>query len=47
MSSEKQIAEKITAYLDHGAASLRAGTAYRLQQARARTAGQTLLHGAV
>ena len=36
MSSEKQIAEKITAYLDHGAASLRAGTAYRLQQARAR-----------
>jgi hypothetical protein len=36
MSSEKQIAEKITAYLDHGTADLRAGTAYRLQQARAR-----------
>jgi hypothetical protein len=36
MNSEKQIAEKITAYLDHGTAELRAGTAYRLQQARAR-----------
>jgi hypothetical protein len=36
MTTEKQIAEKITAYLDHGTANLRAGTAYRLQQARAR-----------
>ena len=35
MSAEKQIAQKITAYLDQGAAGLRAGTAYRLQQARA------------
>jgi len=36
MSAEKQIADKITAYLDQGAAGLRAGTAYRLQQARAK-----------
>jgi hypothetical protein len=35
MSAEKQTAQKITAYLDQGAAGLRAGTAYRLQQARA------------
>jgi hypothetical protein len=36
MTTEKQIADKITAYLDHGTAGLREGTAYRLQQARAR-----------
>ena len=35
MTPEKEIAKKITAYLDQGAADLRAGTAYRLQQARA------------
>ncbi|HEY7239069.1 MAG TPA: DUF3619 family protein [Burkholderiales bacterium] len=40
MSTEKQIAKKITAYLDHGTAQLRAGTAYRLQQARARALAQ-------
>ena len=34
MTDEKQIAEKITAYLDQGTATLRAGTTYRLQQAR-------------
>jgi hypothetical protein len=32
---EPEIAKKITAYLDHGAAELKAGTVYRLQQARA------------
>jgi hypothetical protein len=32
---DKQFADKITGYLDQGTASLRAGTAYRLQQARA------------
>lgn len=36
MNTEKQIAANITAYLDQGAANLRAGTAYRLQQARFR-----------
>jgi hypothetical protein len=36
MNTEKQTAGKITAYLNHGAAELRAGTVYRLQQARAR-----------
>jgi Protein of unknown function (DUF3619) len=40
MNAEKQIADKITAYLDHGAADIRAGTAYRLQQARARALAQ-------
>ena len=35
MSAEKQTADKITAYLNEGAAGLRAGTTYRLQQARA------------
>jgi len=35
MNAEKDFADKITGYLDHGAANLRAGTAYRLQQARA------------
>jgi hypothetical protein len=32
---EDDFARKITGYLDSGAASLKAGTAYRLQQARA------------
>ena len=32
---DDEIAKKITAYLDHGTANLKAGTAYRLQQARA------------
>lgn len=32
--NEREIAEKITAYLDQGAAGLKAGTAYRLQLAR-------------
>lgn len=40
MNAEKQIASKITAYLDQGTAGLRAGTAYRLQQARARALAQ-------
>jgi len=35
MNTEQQIADKVTAYLDQGAANLRAGTVYRLQQARA------------
>jgi hypothetical protein len=35
MTPEQEIAAKITGYLDHGTANLRAGTAYRLQQARA------------
>jgi hypothetical protein len=35
MNAEKETARKITAYLDQGAAGLRAGTVYRLQQARA------------
>ena len=35
MTAEKQIATKITAYLDQGVAGMRAGTAYRLSQARA------------
>ena len=34
MTDERQIAKKITAYLDHGAAELKSGTAYRLQVAR-------------
>ena len=33
---ESRIAHKLTAYLDRGAADLRSGTLYRLQQARAR-----------
>jgi len=32
--NEHEIAKKITAYLDQGAAGLKAGTAYRLQVAR-------------
>ena len=32
---ESRIARKLTAYLDRGAADLRSGTVYRLQQARA------------
>ena len=32
---ESETAKKITTYLDSGAATLKAGTAYRLQQARA------------
>jgi hypothetical protein len=35
MTSESEIAKKIVTYLDRGAAQLKAGTAYRLQQARA------------
>jgi hypothetical protein len=31
---EREIAKKITTYLDRGAAALKAGTAYRLQSAR-------------
>ena len=33
---EQEFAKKITGYLDDGAAGLRAGTLYKLQQARAR-----------
>lgn len=33
---QEEFARKITAYLDQGAAGLRAGTAYKLQQARAK-----------
>lgn len=48
---EKEFANKITGYLDSGAAGMRAGTVYRLQQARAhalarlgeRTASETRL----
>jgi len=32
---DQQFARKITTYLDHGASELKAGTAYRLQLARA------------
>ncbi|HET9764205.1 MAG TPA: DUF3619 family protein [Casimicrobiaceae bacterium] len=32
--TEPEIARKLTAYLDHGAASIKAGTLYRLQLAR-------------
>jgi hypothetical protein len=32
--NEREIAKKITGYLDHGTAELRAGTAYKLQLAR-------------
>lgn len=35
MTSEDKFASKITAYLDAGTAGLKAGTAYRLQSARA------------
>jgi hypothetical protein len=34
MSDEREIAKKITTYLDHGTTELRAGTVYRLQLAR-------------
>jgi nicotinamide mononucleotide (NMN) deamidase PncC len=34
MTSEREIAKKITTYLDRGAAELKSGTAYRLQAAR-------------
>ncbi|MFO1283301.1 MAG: DUF3619 family protein [Burkholderiales bacterium] len=34
-ADDKEIARKITAYLDQSASELRSGTAYRLQQARA------------
>jgi len=37
---ESQFAKKITEHLDTGAARLRAGTAYKLQQARARALAQ-------
>ena len=33
---QEQFARKLTAYLDQGTADLRAGTAYKLQQARAK-----------
>ncbi len=33
-TQDDEIAKKITTYLDHGTAELKAGTAYRLQQAR-------------
>lgn len=33
--NEREIANKITTYLDHGAADLKAGTLYKLQRARA------------
>ncbi|HMC66112.1 MAG TPA: DUF3619 family protein [Gemmataceae bacterium] len=32
--NEREIAKKITGYLDHGAAELKAGTTYKLQLAR-------------
>jgi hypothetical protein len=35
-ADDKQFARKLSAYLDRGNAGLKAGTAYRLQQARAR-----------
>ena len=35
MNVEKDFADRITAHLDRGTADLRAGTVYRLQQARA------------
>ena len=35
MNNQEEFARKITAYLDRGAVDLRAGTVYRLQQARA------------
>lgn len=34
MNDEREIAKKITTYLDRGAAGLKSGTAYRLQVAR-------------
>ncbi|MFO1312166.1 MAG: DUF3619 family protein [Burkholderiales bacterium] len=37
---QEEFARKITAYLDQGTAGLRAGTVYRLQQARARALAQ-------
>ena len=33
-TEDKEFANKLAAYLDHGAANLKAGTAYRLQLAR-------------
>ena len=36
MINEDEFAKKITGYLDSGASGMRAGTLYRLQQARAR-----------
>lgn len=36
ISNQDEFARKITAYLDSGAAGLRAGTVYKLQQARAK-----------
>lgn len=33
-TSDDNFAKKLTGYLDHGTAGLKAGTAYRLQQAR-------------
>jgi Protein of unknown function (DUF3619) len=35
MTPDENFAKKITTYLDHGVADLKAGTAYRLQLARA------------
>ena len=35
MTPDDNFAKKITTYLDHGTADLKAGTAYRLQLARA------------
>jgi len=37
---QEEFAHKITAYLDRGTADLRAGTVYRLQQARAQALAQ-------
>jgi len=36
MNNQEEFAKKITACLDRGTADLRAGTVYKLQQARAR-----------
>ena len=36
IQDETEFAKKITGYLDSGAAEMRAGTLYRLQQARAK-----------
>jgi len=36
MNNDDEFAKKITGYLDSGASGMRAGTLYRLQQARAR-----------
>jgi hypothetical protein len=40
MNRETEIAKKIIPYLDRGAEQIRSGTAYRLQQARARAVAQ-------